>query len=281
MQLNSVWKFLGKPFLYYPELALKLGISTNACVFYCYVSWKTIEETDHWVTLSSEVIEKATGLSDREQRTARAALIEKKLIAENYRRIEHKLYFKILAFEVEVDDENKSEASDKSAVASSDKSAVRETHEMQEASDKSAVRHIQEQTSTNKTTKTKRANAPVIVVSPVQEFCDKWEGAHEEAFGDKGVLATKRSVATLLACGLSPDALIEVARKAWAVKDAKAFWCPRARSMKTFCDRLDDIQAELAKPNGAPKVESHQMQEDIKVRVHRTGPNGEDVVSYE
>ena len=121
----------------------------------------------------------------------------------------------------------------------------------------------------------------VVIKSPVQEFCDKWEGAHREAFGDKGVLASKRSVATLLACGLSLDALIEVARKAWAMKDAKAFWCPRARSMKTFCDRLDDIQAELAKPNGAPKVESHQMQEDIKVRVHRTGPNGEDVVSYE
>ena len=280
MQLNSVWKFLGKPFLYYPELALKLGISTNACVFYCYVSWKTIEETDHWVHLSSEAIEKATGLSDREQRTARAALVEKKLIAENYRRIEHKLYFKILAFEFEIDDENAGEASDKSADAPSDKSAVREPHEAREASDKSAVRHIQEQTSTNKTIKTKRASAPIVVVSSVQEFCEKWQGAHNEAFGNKGVLAAKRSVATLLACGLSPDALIEVARKAWANSDPKAFWLPKARDMRTFCEKFELIQAELAKPNGAPKVETHQMQEDIKVPVWRT-VNGESVVSYE
>ena len=99
-------------------------------------------------------------------------------------------------------------------------------------------------------------------------------------FGDKGVPASARSVATLLDCGRPIDDLISIARKAWSVKDAKAFWCPRAQSMKTFCDRFDDIQAELAKPNGAPKVETHQMQEDIKVPVWRT-VNGESVVSYE
>ena len=117
-------------------------------------------------------------------------------------------------------------------------------------------------------------------VSPIQQFCEKWQGAHEEAFGNKGVLAAKRSVATLLACGLSPDALIDVARKAWANSDPKAFWLPKARDMKTFCEKFELIQAELAKPNGAPKVETHQMQEDIKVPVWRT-VNGESVVSYE
>ena len=134
---------------------------------------------------------------------------------------------------------------------------------------------------TKKTIERKRASAPVVVISSVHEFCEKWQGAHNEAFGNKGVLAAKRSVATLLACGLPPDALLDVARKAWANSDAKAFWLPKARDMKTFCEKFELIQAELAKPNGAPKVESHQMQEDIKVRVHRTGPNGESVVSYE
>ena len=113
-----------------------------------------------------------------------------------------------------------------------------------------------------------------------QQFIAMWQGAHEESFGDKGVILTssRKLVTALLDCGLSSDALILIARKAWK---SNSFWCAKARSLKVFCERFDEIQAELAKPNSAPKVESHQMQEDIKVKVWRTGANGESEMSYE
>lgn len=74
------------------------------------------------------------------------------------------------------------------------------------------------------------------------------------------------------------DRTLKVAREAWK-KDE--FNCKKAVSIYQLQDNFNAIERALKSPNGAPKVESHQMQEDIKVRVHRTGPNGESVVSYE
>lgn len=101
MKLDQIFKSTGKPFFYYPGLIHNFGISVNACVFICFIGWQTYEnEQDGWKSFNTETITKETGLSIKEQATARKQLVIKGLIEEQYARLDHVLKFRIKSVEV-------------------------------------------------------------------------------------------------------------------------------------------------------------------------------------
>ena len=138
------------------------------------------------------------------------------------------------------------------------------------------------QTKKENTTRASAQDSPLLA-----EFKTKWSGAYREAFGEKFGFTQSHAtaIARMLAQGFSVDELIATAQKAFELKlksPDKFAKYNTADNLHKFLDNYNPIKNEikLPKPNGAPKVESHQMQEDIKVPVWRT-VNGESVKSYE
>lgn len=85
----------GNPVAYYPGLVKYLG-SVNAVLMFCqffYLSGK--ESSSLGIYKSVEEIEMETGLSYREQATARKQLISRGVLIETHKRLEHKIYFRI------------------------------------------------------------------------------------------------------------------------------------------------------------------------------------------
>jgi hypothetical protein len=103
MKLTELFAATGEPFSYYPGLVHQFDISVNAAVFLCFIAWRTFpDELDGWKALSIEIVKEATGLSVKEQSTARKQLVKAGLILERYARLEHKLKFKLLPAEIAV-----------------------------------------------------------------------------------------------------------------------------------------------------------------------------------
>lgn len=85
----------GNPVAYYPGLVKYLG-SVNAVLMFCqffYLSGK--ESSSLGIYKSVEEIETETGLSYREQVTARKQLASRGVLIETHKRLEHKIYFRI------------------------------------------------------------------------------------------------------------------------------------------------------------------------------------------
>ena len=101
MKLSEWFIIGGEPFQYYPGFTRRFGISVNACVLLSHVAWKTIPDTDGWISLNVDGIEKATGLSVKEQSTAREALVSAGLLEEYYARLDHKLRMRVAGKELE------------------------------------------------------------------------------------------------------------------------------------------------------------------------------------
>lgn len=96
MKLSDFLTDLGRPVAYYPELARALD-DVKEAIFICQMAyWKGKEQDpDGWIYKESEEIERETALSYKEQVNVRAGLRSKNLLKDDYRRTEHKLYFKI------------------------------------------------------------------------------------------------------------------------------------------------------------------------------------------
>jgi hypothetical protein len=106
MKLTKLFTATGEPFSYYPGLVHEFNISVNATVFLCFIAWRTFpDELGGWKSLSIEIVEHSTGLSVKEQSTARKQLVQAGLIEERYARLEHKLKFRILPAEIAFSDE--------------------------------------------------------------------------------------------------------------------------------------------------------------------------------
>jgi len=85
----------GNPVAYYPGLVKYLG-SVNAVLMFCqffYLSGKEVSSLG--IYKSVEEIEQETGLSYREQATARKQLVSIGVLIETHKRLEHKIYFRI------------------------------------------------------------------------------------------------------------------------------------------------------------------------------------------
>lgn len=85
----------GKPVAYYPGLVKYLG-SVNAVLMFCQLFyWSGKEVSELGIYKSVEEIEHETGMSYREQVTARKQLVSRGVLIETHKRLEHRIYFKI------------------------------------------------------------------------------------------------------------------------------------------------------------------------------------------
>ena len=85
----------GRPVAYYPGLVKHFG-SVNAVIFFSQIFyWQDKTDSELGVYKSSEDITAETGLSYREQLTARKHLVKRGILIETDRRLEHKIYYRI------------------------------------------------------------------------------------------------------------------------------------------------------------------------------------------
>lgn len=95
-RLSEALKRLGRPVVFYPSLARLVGIK-EAIMLAQLVYWTPRSKNEQgWVYKSAEDLEEETSLTYREQRRARETLCNKGLIEEQFRREEHRLYFRVI-----------------------------------------------------------------------------------------------------------------------------------------------------------------------------------------
>lgn len=85
----------GRPVAYFPGLVKRFG-SVNAVIFFSQIFyWQDKADSKLGVYKTSEEIESETGLSYREQLTARKHLVSRGILVETNKRLEHKIYYLI------------------------------------------------------------------------------------------------------------------------------------------------------------------------------------------
>ncbi|MNC28466.1 hypothetical protein D3C75_766710 [compost metagenome] len=95
MRATDLMLDLGRPVAYYPKLAKRVG-GVNACLLFCQLLyWTDKEQSELGIYKSSEDLTEETGLSYKEQITARKRLVETGLLKETHKRLEHRIYFKL------------------------------------------------------------------------------------------------------------------------------------------------------------------------------------------
>lgn len=95
MRPSDIMLDFGRPLAYYPGLVKHMG-SVNAVVFFGQIFyWQDKASSDDGVYKTAEEIEQETGLSYREQATARSHLKARKLLVETCKRLEHKIFYRI------------------------------------------------------------------------------------------------------------------------------------------------------------------------------------------
>src|SRR5690606_36291529 len=96
LSASDLMRTIGRPIDYHPALARMVG-GVNAAIFLSQlIYWdERMEDAELGVYKTAEQWEAETGLSVREQTTARRQLRDRGLITETHKRIEHKLYFKL------------------------------------------------------------------------------------------------------------------------------------------------------------------------------------------
>lgn len=116
----------GQPIAYFPKLGKYIGCVKAGIFLGQMVFWSDKTDNPLGVYKTSEQIEEETGLSYREQASARKKLVALGLISETYKRLDHRLYFK---FNEERFDEWLTEvilANSPNVISPTDESAVRE-----------------------------------------------------------------------------------------------------------------------------------------------------------
>lgn len=98
MKLTEIITDVGRPVAFYPGLR-KITGSTTATLFLCQLIYWNGKQADPngWIYKTSDEIEEETGLSYDEQVTARKQLVKLGFIEEQYKRLDHKMTFRIMA----------------------------------------------------------------------------------------------------------------------------------------------------------------------------------------
>lgn len=94
MRLTDYIKDLGRVVAFYPNLK-KITNSTVASVLLCQLLYWTDKTDDGWIYKTHYDLEEETGLTLYEQKTARQVLVDLGIIDEEYRRLEHKIRFRV------------------------------------------------------------------------------------------------------------------------------------------------------------------------------------------
>lgn len=95
MRLSDFITDVGQPLSYYPSIARLVGV--KECVLLCqFIYWYGKQaDPDGWIYKTREDIRDETGMSFREQETARNSLRSKKLLNDKYDRLNHQLFFRV------------------------------------------------------------------------------------------------------------------------------------------------------------------------------------------
>lgn len=95
MRLTDLLLDVGRPVAYYPALTSVTGGVTSTLFLCQLIYWQGKQtDSDGWIYKTQEELTEETGLSRREQETARKALIRLGLLEEHYARLEHKLLYR-------------------------------------------------------------------------------------------------------------------------------------------------------------------------------------------
>ena len=95
MRASDFLRYTGRPIAYHPRLAKPLGTVNAAILFGQLVYWHDKTNNPLGVYKTALEIEEETGLSTKEQETARKKLKERGVLIETLKRLEHRLFFKI------------------------------------------------------------------------------------------------------------------------------------------------------------------------------------------
>ena len=134
MSLSASLTNVGHPVAYYPRLARFFGSVNVALLFAQLHYWSQRGESDLGTHKSSEQFTEETGLSYREQVTARKQLREAGFLIETHRRLEHRVYYRLNLEAVDAAFDAWTEAQTK-AHSPNDENAVRENTNPQSGSD--------------------------------------------------------------------------------------------------------------------------------------------------
>jgi len=94
MKLTNYIIDLGRVVAVYPGLRKVTG-STTATILLCQFLYWLDKTSDGWIYKDSYDLEEETGLSIYEQQTARKILVDKGILSEEYKRLDHKIAFRI------------------------------------------------------------------------------------------------------------------------------------------------------------------------------------------
>lgn len=223
MKPSDLMLDIGRPVSYYPKLSKKLGGATATLLFCQLFYWQDKADENLGVYKTSEDLETETGLTYREQVTARKALKEAGVLIETNKRLEHRIYYKI---DLDAFNELMSGAPVDSSGGEfpNDVSAIREQQMRSSGSDVSAVREDTKtqfdptENTTEITTEIKRpcqeaelpddAEPEPECVSPEQSVLNHLNAVTSSSFRD-GKSTTGR-IKARLAEGYSVDDLILV-----------------------------------------------------------------------
>lgn len=95
MKPSEMLKNTGRVIAYRPNLARLFGGVIAEVFFEQIFYWQDKSDSELGVYKTQEELEIETGLSRKEQETARKLLREKGVLIETYKRLEHRLYYKI------------------------------------------------------------------------------------------------------------------------------------------------------------------------------------------
>lgn len=267
MKLSDIFRSTGEPFSYYPGFIKRFEISVNATVLLCFIGWKTFrDEHGEWRHFSTQEIEDATGLTIKEQATARKLLVSKGLIEDKYVRLEHKLMFRI------ADGDTGENGKWPFAEVANAPSGHSPKEQMGNRSKRKSI--IEKKLVQESQTRENIAASPPRVLpdgpkpdepkSPHVQFVDGWTKAYKEHYGIAYKFAgAKDGVAakSLLATGRTPQELLEMAKQCWS---RTGFDFQQATTIAGFNSRYNQIATQLLKPNGR-RFEAREHQEQVEV----------------
>lgn len=95
MRLGDVLRGIGRPVTYFPALCPMVG-GVNACILLCHLLWWSDQGDDpEWIYKTQRDIEDETGLTRREQDTARAKLVDLGLVLVERRGVPPVLHYHV------------------------------------------------------------------------------------------------------------------------------------------------------------------------------------------
>lgn len=168
MSLSASLADVGRPVAYYPRLARFFGSVNVAILFAQLHYWQQRSDSELGVYKTSEDLEKETGLSYREQVTARKHLRSQNFLIETHRRLEHRVYYRL-----DMDALDAAFEAWTKAQSANDESAVREITKTQPEDDaprtpganKSSSDELRQAQSVNSTETTNKTTAETTAES--------------------------------------------------------------------------------------------------------------------